>query len=183
VHSVALVASVDGKLIHVCAGGVIEYRGVKRIVSTAHCLVDDIELLVYANGKAYPARVIEAKTEWYWDWMILESDAVDDVPAARVSSAELAVGDAVYSWHQPYGYSLLLTRGIYKGRIYPTVPDARDLLLRQEILEMRLVSFDSDVGASGGLVFNSSGEAVGLIKGGFNVARRVDSTFIVDIPK
>jgi S1-C subfamily serine protease len=139
--------------------------------------------MVFANGKTYPAKVLEKKTEWYWDWVILESEAVDDIPAARVSTTELVVGDTVYSWHQPYGYTPILSRGIYQGRILPSVPDARDSLLAKEILEMRLVSFDSDRGASGGLVFNARGEAVGLIHGGFLVNRRLDSTLMVGIPR
>jgi S1-C subfamily serine protease len=178
-----LVANVNGNLIHICAAGVIEYRGYKRIVSTAHCLLDGIELAVYANGKTHPARVVEQKTEWYWDYVIFESEAVNDIPAARVSSQNLEVGDTVHSWHQPYGFSPILSYGYLQGRILPSVPDGRPTLLAQEILEMRLVSFDSDKGASGSLVFNARNEAVGMVKGGFTTARRLDSTLMVGIPR
>lgn len=183
VHSVAIVVRLENdKLHHICAGGVIEFRGAKRVVTTAHCLESGLPLLVYANGKTYKTSVIEAKTEWFLDYVILNSEAVNDVPAARVATTELEIGDTVYSWHQPYGISIL-SRGIYQGRIVPSVPDARDLFFSWEILEMRMVSFDSAQGASGALVFNDRGETVGLVKGGFSTQSRLDSTLIVDIPR
>jgi S1-C subfamily serine protease len=184
VHSVTLVYQLGERgFFFRCAGGVIDYRGYKRVVSTAHCIMPDVPLFVQANGKTYPATILEKRTEYNLDWMILASDAVDDIPAAPLSTTELIVGDEVYSWQQPHGYSPILSQGIFQGRLTPVVTDDKDWFISLQLFGFNLVSFDSDLGASGSLVFNEGGKVVGMVKGGLNPLLRLGSTFIVDVPQ
>jgi S1-C subfamily serine protease len=170
------------ELLQLC-GGTAFARGEKILIATAaHCDIPSMQLFVLHDGKTLPAQILEKKSEWYWDLMILECEC--SVPPAPVAQTELAIGDEVYAWQQPHGLQPILSRGIYQGRIVPALPSNNAWWLRNELLEMRMVEFSSASGSSGGAVFNTDGEAVGMIRGGFKPAfSTLTNTFIIDFPR
>ncbi len=125
-----------------------------KIVTSAHLLKDAIKITVFLKkNKKYNAKPI--KINHKLDLALLEIKATNLREATLGSSKSLKVGSWVLTIGAPFGFQKSASQGIISG------------LKRRLTKENKINYIQTDVavnpGNSGGPLFNSSGEVVGLI--------------------
>ena len=150
------------KLVFTCSAGVVNLNGKPRVVTAAHCIEDVAKMYrVRTNdGKFHPVLQLEAiEAEEPQDYAVLRSTAVYVTPALKVAPENLAQGDEVFVWHHALGFQALYSSGIFQGVIESL--DGDDFF--QPVWKMLKTTLEVGPGASGSIVLNERGEAVGIV--------------------
>jgi S1-C subfamily serine protease len=120
--------------------------------------------VVFSDGLEADATVIGARPEH--DLAVIQAKTVPDdlTPATLRSTADLRVGDEVVAAGFPFGIGPSVTSGVVSGlrREYQS-PEGKRLLTN-------LIQFDAaaNPGSSGGPLFTTDGEVVGIVTGILN---------------
>lgn len=140
-------------------GVVIDDQG--HILTANHVVADaDSIEVVYADGTTTTAQRVGSSPSI--DIALLRPDTLPDsiVPAPLGRSADLRIGDPIFTIGNPLGLTNTLSSGIVSGldRNIP-FPGEGDLVLRN------LIQFDAAVnqGSSGGPLIDAQGRVVGVI--------------------
>lgn len=121
----------------------------------------------------YEARILTVDVRH--DVATLHSIATALYPSLEVGTVEL--GDSVWSWSFPLSFDVLMLQGTYAGI----------LLDRAKPTERtHYITLNSIFGASGSIVLNARGEAVGVISAVFGSRGgmpRLTGTIMVELPE
>ena len=126
------------------------------VVTNHHVIEDATEIKVkLTNGEEYSATLIASDVQT--DLAVLRIDAKDLQPAVLGDSDTMSVGETVYAIGNPLG-SLggSVTEGIVSAKDREITIDGQDMVLLQ-------TSAAVNPGNSGGGLFNSKGELVGIV--------------------
>lgn len=130
-----------------------------QVMTAAHVVqTADLIVVVLANGKEYPARVLSSSPAA--DVALIQiDDLIEKVPAVRLADSDKAeIGDEIMVIGAPYGATHTLTVGHLSAR--------RGLnKARTGLVEIEFLQVDAAVnqGNSGGPVFNLDGEVIGIV--------------------
>lgn len=146
-----------------CSAGVVQIGRAKRIVSAAHC-IEEPRARRYRirtqDGKLHPVlEIIALNGTEPQDSVVLRSTAVHTLPALKMAETPLTEGDAVYVWHDALGFQPLFSSGTFMG-VLKTLDGDTDF---QPVWDMAKTSLEVGPGASGSIVVNEAGEAVGVV--------------------
>ena len=165
----------------------IEYRGQKTqyaaasgiiiskdgyVVTNDHVVANGTSFTVKVNTTDPETGISESKTydaelcgtDADTDLAVLKIDGVDDLPAAKLGDSDkLRLGDDVIAIGNPLGYETSVSKGIISGLNRRVDTDRRSLTAIQTDAPI-------NSGNSGGALFNTYGEVVGVVN-----EKRVDS--------
>lgn len=126
------------------------------IVTNNHVIDGATAIKVYLqDGTSYPAKLIGADERT--DLAVIKIDAENLIPATLGSSSDLSVGDAVIAIGNPLGELMSTVTGGWISGLNRTI--------MVDDYEMSLMQTDAAVnpGNSGGGLFNSQGELIGIV--------------------
>lgn len=140
------------------SGFVVEYGGVRYVLTNAHVVEGAVAIRVTAKtGKDLPAKVLG--TDALLDLAVVAIEDSLDIPAVRLGDSDLLeIGDWVIAIGNPLGLSHTVTLGIVSalGRDVPR-PDGTGYY-------RRMIQTDAAInpGNSGGPLVNAFGQVVGM---------------------
>lgn len=148
-------ASVSGSGFIISADGYIltNYHVIEDALKGGY----DINVMLY-NGESYPAEVVGYERDGT-DIAVLKIDATGLTPVTVGNSDDIKVGDAVYALGNPLGeLTYTLTSGMVSAldRVIATSESEADSI------NMFQIDAAINKGNSGGPVFNSRGEVIGI---------------------
>ncbi len=138
------------------AGSGVIYTTDGYIVTNYHVVGADtktISVTLY-NGEVYEGRYIYG--DEYMDVSIIKIDKNDCTPVTFGDSDAVVLGDEVIAIGNPLGYGLSVTDGIVSAL-------ARDVTVENTTMTLMQTSAAINSGNSGGGLFNSKGELIGLV--------------------
>lgn len=179
----------------VCSGAVVNMSTGPKILTAAHCYSADRRYFAKdKDGQLWPLSIEGINDKLPYDYMILNSPATLVLPAIPLADEMPLPGDIVLSWISPIGLNPILSVGAVSGRIEEAVipPPAQTAnkpgtaaggKSEMDALNNRwLADMIADTGASGAIVVNDSGEAVGMVIAGFTPLIKLDGAIIAPIP-
>lgn len=136
---------------------------------------EDVTLYLYGQDENYsaeyaiPATVVGASRTYDIALLKVEDSEVLKTSSARAASFETSddvyVGEAVYAVGNPEGFGISATQGIISKESETISVDLSSSNYVQDVKEYRVIRTDAAIngGNSGGGLFNSSGELVGIV--------------------
>jgi serine protease Do len=138
------------------SGVVVDSSGIVLTASHVVNLADKMEVH-FNNGKSYPARTLSSFP--FADLAVVQIiDPPTNLPVAILgNSDELSIGEEVIVIGSPYGFSQTLTVGHFSGRPKNTGSF--------NMLDTEFLQTDAPInrGNSGGPMFNSKGQVMGIV--------------------
>ena len=172
-----LIENKPGPYFPVCSGAVVDLGDRKRIVSAAHCFQQGKRYYVRDHtGKVTPVQVERSDT--VKDHAVLTGVAAQTLPAIPIADEPLKLGEVVFVWEAPISMNPIVGIGYYAGK-----GGSSDDPLAQAALGNRdYVVVNADVGASGSIVMNSEGEAVGILVAGLGPGTKLGGVSLAPMP-
>ena len=178
-----------------CSGAVVGMEKGPKILTAAHCYSPDRRYFAKdKDGQLWPLSIEGINDELPYDYMTLNSPATLVLPAIPIADKMPLPGEVVLSWISPIGLNPILSVGAVSGKIEEAVIPATEPKAnkpgpangKSELSELQdrwLADMIADTGASGAIVVNDSGEAVGMIIAGFTPFVKLDGAIIAPIPE
>lgn len=162
--------------IRYCSGAIVTLPEGNRVVTAGHCVEAQEEFFVRDyDGNIYPATLERNefnRKQSITDYAVLRSVAAHVLPSIKIATSPPAIGDTLCAWISPLGLAPVLSCGMYAGITESSEGFAGD--------GMMLVVMSIDHGASGGVLLNERGEAVGIITMMFNA--KLMGALIAELP-
>lgn len=172
-----LVENRPGPYFPVCSGAVVDLGDKKRIVSAAHCFEQGKRYYVRDHtGKVTPVQVERIDT--IKDHAILTGVAAQTLPAIPIADELLEIGEVVFVWEAPLSMNPILGIGYYAGK----GGSSDDPLAQISLGDRDYVVVNADVGASGSIVMNTDGEAVGILVSGLGPDAKLGGVSLAPMP-
>lgn len=138
------------------AGSGVIYTTDGYIITNYHVVGKDtktISVTLY-NGEVYEGKYIYG--DEYADISVIKIEKNDCTPAKIGDSTKMVLGDTVLAIGNPLGYGLSVTDGIVSAL-------ARDVTVENTTMTLMQTSAAINSGNSGGGLFNTDGELIGIV--------------------
>lgn len=138
------------------AGSGVIYTADGYIITNYHVVRKDtktISVTLY-NGEVYEGKYIYG--DEYADISVIKIEKNDCTPAKIGDSTKMVLGDTVLAIGNPLGYGLSVTDGIVSAL-------ARDVTVENTTMTLMQTSAAINSGNSGGGLFNTDGELIGIV--------------------
>ena len=138
------------------AGSGVIYTTDGYIITNYHVVGKDtstISVTLY-NGEVYEGKYIYG--DEYADISVIKIEKNDCTPAKIGDSTKMMLGDTVLAIGNPLGYGLSVTDGIVSAL-------ARDVTVENTTMTLMQTSAAINSGNSGGGLFNTDGELIGIV--------------------
>lgn len=138
------------------AGSGVIYTADGYIITNYHVVGKDtktISVTLY-NGEVYEGKYIYG--DEYADISVIKIEKNDCTPAKIGDSTKMVLGDTVLAIGNPLGYGLSVTDGIVSAL-------ARDVTVENTTMTLMQTSAAINSGNSGGGLFNTDGELIGIV--------------------
>ena len=172
-----LVEQKPGFYFPVCTGAVVELGDKKRIISAAHCFEQGKRYYVRDHsGKITPVQIEQLNT--IKDHAVLTGVAAQTLPAIPIAAEPLELGEVVFVWEAPISMDPIVGIGYYAGK----GSSSDDPLAHAALGNRDYVVVNADVGASGSVVMNAQGEAVGILVAGLGPSTKLGGVSLAPMP-
>ncbi len=151
------------------SGFITQLNGQLVIVTNEHVIANAInETVTFANGDAYPAKVIGSDPQADLAVLTISSMPIGLTPLTFAHSDSLQVGQPVVAVGSPYGLSGTLTTGVISSLERTIIEDSSTNQNGQIIADIIQTSTAINPGNSGGPLITYSGEVIGITTAGIS---------------